>query len=168
MNLISHEKAYSLFPRGTFGERRSLILHREGSGGVAAEAARNKYVARGWEMVGELTQDEIADPTSAFSAGSRYVGDAKCWTIPILPKLQLPEGYIETNSWNLLYNRAGDIEMGFTSLIAPTLRYRYLVKDVPLQRYILPALFKDEDMYVSISYLYIIDASHKLVFQIFR
>jgi len=90
-----------LFAQGTFKERHSLVYSKEGVGEEVAKVARDKYVARGWEMVKTLTEDEIIDPTSAFDAGSHYVGDSKCWTIPIFPKLQLPEGYIETNSWKV-------------------------------------------------------------------
>lgn len=61
--------------------------------------------------------DEIEDSTSVFSAGSRYVGDLKCWTIPILP-IQLPEGYIETNSWT------------YSTMTRPTtLEFLYLCSD---------------------------------------
>lgn len=166
MNLISHEKAYSLYPRGTFNERRSLIFHREGSSEEAAKVAREKYVARGWSMVEGLPQDEAMDPTLAFSAGSRYIGDSKCWTIPILPKLRLPEGYIEINSWNLLYDKANDAEMLFTILFSPTLRYSYLVKDVPLQRYILPALFSftHDEQYVRLSYITVVKRAIPQIF----
>ncbi|KAF8802204.1 hypothetical protein BYT27DRAFT_7197291 [Phlegmacium glaucopus] len=150
MNLISHEKAYSLYPQGTFRDRRSLIVYGEGSSRQTEEFARGKYAARGWKLVEELTKDGIVHPTSEFSTRSRYVGDSKCWTIPILPRLQLPEGYIETNSWYLLYDEAGCANMEFRNLIAPTLRYSYLVKDIPLQRYILPALssFKSEEKWI--------------------
>ena len=151
MNLITHEKAYSLYPRGTFKERRSLALYREDTNEEAAEIARDKYVARGWTLVEALTQDEMADPTSAFSWGSRFVGDSKCWTIPILPKIDLPESYIEANSWNLQYNSVNHAEMAYTVLTAPTLRYNYLVKDIPLQRFILRLIlssFKSKELYV--------------------
>lgn len=154
MNLISHEKAYSLYPRGTFKERRSLAVYRDGTNEEAAKIARDKYVARGWTLVGALTRDEMEDPTSTFSAGGRYVGDSKCWTIPILPKLELPEGYIEMNSWNLRYDTDNHAEMSYTVLTTPSLRYNYLVKDVPLQRFILPTLFsrfKGEASYVFIA-----------------
>jgi hypothetical protein len=154
MNLISHEKAYSLYPRGTFKERRALAVYREGTNEEAAKIARDKYVARGWTLVKALTQDEMADPTSAFSPGSRYVGDSKCWTIPILPKLDLPEGYIEMNSWKLRYDEDNQAETSYTVLTASALRYNYLVKDRALPRYILPTLFakfRGEESYVSIS-----------------
>jgi len=144
MNLISHEKAYSLYPRGTFNERRSLILPKEDGNKEKSRVAREKYIARGWNMVQALTPDEIQDPTSAFSAGGRYVGDSKCWTIPIFPELQLPEGYIETNSWNLVYDhrRTNNASISFSNLIDPLLQHSYLVKDKSLKRYI-PKLLND-------------------------
>ena len=149
MNLISHEKAYSLYPRATFKERRSFAFQREGLSEETAQVAREKYIARGWNMIQSLTRDEIMGPFSAFSAGGRYIGDSKCWTIPILPKLQqLPAGYIETNSWNLVLHRTNIARISFTNLIAPFLRYSYLVKDRSLQHYLIPTLFtskqKDE------------------------
>jgi len=151
MNVISHEKAYSLYPRGTFNERRSLVLPRQDENEERSRAAREKYIARGWNMVQALTRDEILDPTSAFFPGGRYVGDSKCWTIPILPKLQLPEGYIGTNSWDLNHNTwADNADISFTYLVDPLLRHSYLVKETSLRRYILPRLLKDvkgEDEY---------------------
>lgn len=145
MNLITHEKAYSLYPRGTFKERRSLAVYQEKNAEAiykkATKIARDKYVARGWTLVEALTRDEMADPTSAFFPGSRYVGDSKCWTIPILPKLDRPEDYIEMNSWNLQYKSLNHAEMSYKVLAASSLRYNYLVKDQHLMRYILPILF---------------------------
>jgi len=79
MNIITHEKAYSLFPRGSFEERRSLMISTEGS---KQDAARAKYVSRGWTMVERLTEAELAlKDKSAFSSAKRYVGDTQCWTI---------------------------------------------------------------------------------------
>ena len=72
MNLISHEKAYSLYPRGTFKERRSFVFRREGSSEENAKVAREKYIVRGWNMIQSLTPDDIVDRTSAFSFGVCY------------------------------------------------------------------------------------------------
>jgi hypothetical protein len=170
MNLITHEKAYSLYPQGTFKERRSLAVYRDGTHEESAKIAREKYVARGWSLVEALTQDEIADPASAFFSGGRYVGDSKCWTIPILPKLPLRQGFIEINSWNLRYNSTNlHAETTYTVLTAPTLRFNYLVKDAPLQRYILQTLFsifKGEKSYVLICPLSILKTpSQKVTLQ---
>ncbi|KAI0029336.1 hypothetical protein K488DRAFT_15199, partial [Vararia minispora EC-137] len=50
MNIITHEKAYSLFPLATFEKREALIIkcqhERERD-----QIARQKYLSRGWTMV---------------------------------------------------------------------------------------------------------------------
>ncbi|KAF8148270.1 hypothetical protein B0H34DRAFT_737622 [Crassisporium funariophilum] len=141
MNLISHSKAYCLYPKGTFEERRSLE-HRPTSGfsarqSAARQASLHKYHERGWKIVEYIKPEEIRDPRSAFAEGSRYVGDRQCWTYPILPELALPEGHVESNGWALCFDQ-GDADMTYMILRKRQgLRYSYLV-DIPMQHYISP------------------------------
>lgn len=137
MNIITHDTAYSLYPHGTFEQKRSLIISTEGS---KQDAARTKYVARGWKMVKDLTLEEAMNPKSAFAQGDRYVGDSKCWKIPILPRLDLPESFMETNTWKLTYRNNLESAMSFKILVIDSLRYSYLVVDKSLQEYLTPAL----------------------------
>ncbi|KAF8961523.1 hypothetical protein BDZ97DRAFT_1733677 [Flammula alnicola] len=142
MNIITHEKAYSLYPKATFEQRRSLIISTEGSN---QETARKKYATRGWSMVEQLTHEEYRHSGSAFAQGGRYVGDSKCWTLPILPKLDLPEGYMETNTWELVHQANLEPEMLFLILLTGNLRYSYLVVDRSVQKYLTPALLDVSD-----------------------
>ncbi|TDL16735.1 hypothetical protein BD410DRAFT_831876 [Rickenella mellea] len=80
MNVITHCAAYSLYPKATFEERRSLVigdrlnLHRK---------ALEKYASRGYRNVMQLMPDEVASPTSPFRTGERWVGDDVTWVIPL-------------------------------------------------------------------------------------
>jgi hypothetical protein len=101
MNLITHNKAYSVFPRETFEERRSLVYVRDAESAVQARA---KYESRGWRFITEIDADEMQDSTSAFADGSRHLGDSKCWTIGLQPELEFSPRFWEVNSWSLHYN----------------------------------------------------------------
>jgi hypothetical protein len=126
MNFITHEKAYSLYPRATFEERRSLIfLFRSG----ARDNAYAKYAERGWIMLDGITGEDFHDLNSSLARGFRHVGDSKTWTIPILPKIDtpFPEGLMETNSWSLRYDHNLKPYLDFSLLISSQLQYCYLV-----------------------------------------
>ncbi|CAA7266123.1 unnamed protein product [Cyclocybe aegerita] len=133
MNVITHEKAYSLYPRGTFNERRTLLYLPEEPRQASAHA---KYAARGWELVPTITDEEFDDPSFAFAHGNRYLGDAKCWTIPILPKLDLPESRIEAHTWALLYDTDLEPQMSFMIFRSPKLQHNYLVVDGVLRKHL--------------------------------
>ena len=124
MNLITHNKAYSLYPRPTFEERRSLVHH---ANTVERERALKKYEDRGWAIIKKITQEESKDRTSAFYSGLRSVGDKKCWTLLLSPKLDLPTGHMETNTWALSYSRGLDVSMTYRILCSENLRFSYLV-----------------------------------------
>lgn len=95
MNVITHDKAYSFYSRATFDEHRSLVCRPD----VELETLK-KYKDRGWAMLDLLdTYTFGSDIHSTFSLGRRYVGDSCCWTIPIPSELNLPHGYIESDSW---------------------------------------------------------------------
>ncbi|KDR69023.1 hypothetical protein GALMADRAFT_145762 [Galerina marginata CBS 339.88] len=139
MNVITHEKAYSLYPRATFDQRRALSYippATELNDTEARKIAQLKYVSRGWQIVDQITDDEFRDPGSVFAPGERHLGDSKCWTLPILPKLELPESNIEANSWSLLYR--GNLEpwMIFAVFRSWNLRFIYLISDEDLDQYV--------------------------------
>jgi len=126
MNFITHEKAYSLYPRATFEERRSLMCH---SSTISRAKAWAKYTERGWTMLDGITGDDFHDLNSTFARGPRYVGDPKTWTIPIHPKIDTPcpTGLAEMNSWLLKYDFNLKPHIEFSLLISPQLNYCYLV-----------------------------------------
>ncbi|KAF8900276.1 hypothetical protein CPB84DRAFT_1815433 [Gymnopilus junonius] len=142
MNVITHDTAYSLYPIATFEQKRALVISTEGS---KQDTARTKYSERGWDMVERLTYDEVNDPRSAFAPGSRYVGDSKCWKIPISPSLDLRESFVEINSWNLRYRSNLKAVTSFKILLIDNLRYSYLVVNKSLQDYLTPALVGPEE-----------------------
>ncbi len=95
MNIITHDKAYSFYPRATFDEHRSLVCRPD----VETETLK-KYKDRGWAMSGLSDMPELDHPIySTFPFGRRYVGDPCCWKIPVTPGLDLPRGFVESNSW---------------------------------------------------------------------
>ena len=161
MNLITHDRAYSLYPHATFEEHRSLVISTEGS---KQETARKKYTARGWTMVGTGQDEDIRNARSDFTPCRRYIGDSRCWTIPVLPKLDLPEDFMATNTWELKYNpvvgledfpvdsnvdvkAAGRVEpmLSFTILRVENLRFSYLVVDKSVQDFLIPALLQSSE-----------------------
>jgi hypothetical protein len=141
MNFITHEKAYSLYPRATFEERRSLHSSHASWRKDSQTVARTKYARRGWLVVDRLTQSEIDNRTSAFAYGRRAVGDQYCWTMELLPKLaDLPQGFVESNSWGLSFTHIRQAEMKFMLLKMPELRFSYTVADEIIEAYLSPAL----------------------------
>lgn len=124
MNLITHDKAYSLYPRATFEERRSLVHHARTA---ERERALKKYEDRGWAIVKKITKEESQDRRSAFYPSLRSVGDRKCWTLLLNPKLDLPAGNMETHTWALSYSRRLDVSMTYRIFGSRDLRFIYLV-----------------------------------------
>lgn len=147
MNVITHNAGYSFFPWATLQERRSLIC-LEGS--EILDKAFHKYTGRGWTFVTleDLRLKKKDAPYSSFEVGkqyakdawSRYVGDRWCWKIPLAPVLDLPKGYIETNSWAMDCGVWCDNpSMGFQFLVMRNLKFSYLVEsdnDCDLEEYI--------------------------------
>lgn len=125
MNVITHRNAFSLYPRSSFIERRSLAfsspMARENR-----ERALEKYDARGWDIFRELPiadlvwfrrdepqpgfnnhtggYDLLPDSPREFSPILRGVGDQLTWTIA-LPEaaggIALPQELADTNTWRL-------------------------------------------------------------------
>lgn len=80
MNIISHEYAYCLFPRATIHEHRSLMCCMTPN--TAQPLALKKYQERGFTIV-ETTSPNQAGVDPGIPVGARYVGDSKCWTLPL-------------------------------------------------------------------------------------
>jgi hypothetical protein len=118
----------------------------------------------------KTTQDkDIRNVGSDFTHLRRYVGDSRCWTVPVLPKLDLPEDFMATNTWELNYRRAvesdtprdldndpsfplnvkstGSVEpvMNFTILRLENLRFSYLVVDKLVEKFLTPALLQSSE-----------------------
>jgi hypothetical protein len=103
MNIITHDKAYSIFPRATFIERRSLLYNRKQSSpdGLA------KYKWHGWIQLPYLEAADYDNRSSSFARGPRRLGDSKCWTITLRPTVNSQNDYMDSNTWNLHYFARG-------------------------------------------------------------
>ncbi|KAJ3510693.1 hypothetical protein NLJ89_g4533 [Agrocybe chaxingu] len=131
MNFITYDKAISLYPQATFDQRRALACHPNWQGRREAYA---KYRSRGWKIIKNAWRLEAEDPESPFALGIRRVGDSKCWTVPICPKLEFPESTMEANTWYL--ERHWDTrgpEMAFSVFKSPILASRYLVANFEIE-----------------------------------
>ena len=117
MNIITHDKAYSLYPRATFVHNHSVVLEPWSP----AERALEKYSKRGWTQITVKDAKENPHDAAVFPAGGRYVGDKSCWVLPVYPEINVAGKVdIESDSWTtLLRQRApgaitvyGNIKMG--------------------------------------------------------
>ncbi|KAI5117833.1 hypothetical protein M0805_003310 [Coniferiporia weirii] len=80
LNAITYCATYSLYPKGTFEERRGLVCRTLD---VRCKKAITKYEGRGWELeTTPITDEEQTDPNSAFHFEDRWICDRKTWVIP--------------------------------------------------------------------------------------
>lgn len=137
MNVISFEKAYCLYPKATFEERRSLICATEGP---AQGVAIRKYTQRGWKMI-DKNLDWARDVKTSFQVIYhivRHMGDRYCWTIPLdttnIPdRLYLGEGRprltsdpASASSWRLGYETDLGADMRFDVTYDHNLYLKYI------------------------------------------
>lgn len=128
MNLMTYSHAYSLYPKATFQEKRSLSITSTSSHGQAA--ARQKYRERGWNVFQYVTCYEATHPRECeFAAGPRWVGDGKCMVVDLPP---LESDYVpqsspswRSNSWNLEFDVSNEATMSQT--VIPFGKWRYSV-----------------------------------------
>jgi len=126
MNFIAYDRAYSLYPKGTFITRQSLVTKLVMLHFNECQLAFNKYKARGWDVL--WTADKLRSyANSPFRTELRRVGDSECWTIPILPKLDLPPNTLEGNTWtlNLRSSRGQSSEHTFFVISPPNSRFSF-------------------------------------------
>lgn len=139
MNLITFDSAYSLYPRATFEERRTLALHVRTPG---EELARSKYVDRGWRLQTDLWPHDERNPKLAFYLGTlRTMGDKLSWVVPLdttgvdmRPALtELSPVFqwdpVIYNSWRLARNRLDALTMAYRLIKSTVLRYNYMIED---------------------------------------
>ena len=129
MNFITYEKAYALYPGATFSARKSLVTSVISRPSHAhqhsTDRALEKYKARGWQIIRRMTKELITEDSANFPTGLRRVGDSKCWTMTILPKLDFPPSTIEANTWKLDHDRFLGSAMKFATFSEPQLRFNY-------------------------------------------
>ncbi|KAF9523241.1 hypothetical protein CPB83DRAFT_878066 [Crepidotus variabilis] len=138
MNVITHEQAYAFYPKATFIDHRSL---KYSCLDVDRSEVHNKYADRGWTMIDRLNKCELETSNSEFTVGARHVGDSFCWTIDLLPKMNLPEAHIEINSWEL--NCQWDLSMSVWHLSKEKLCFSYLIADYETYNFIGLSLYPE-------------------------
>ncbi|KAI0743235.1 hypothetical protein BC629DRAFT_1299292 [Irpex lacteus] len=81
-NVISWDRAYSMYPRVTLTFQTAFIVNRDRSGG-RYNKIKNKYIDRGFEFYGDLKQEPggVAYDDPAFTGLPRQLGDGHCWTL---------------------------------------------------------------------------------------
>lgn len=152
MNVISHDTAYSLYPRPTFETRRALVLPRRGTSPASALA---KYVTRGWTLVAETDADADADiiaQESSFKSGARWIDDSTSWVLPlptegVVPlRDKVPDPVAHTN-WQLGYSYrvSGDTyglfpKVNYCLVYSLLLRHVYVLSDALLVKALWGAL----------------------------
>jgi len=125
MNMITHDKAYSIFPWATFEERRSLIHVKD----LEVEMmARLKYEGRGWQFINGTDVNESRDRPASFIRGPRQLGDSRCWMIQLHPAQDPTPNMWESNSWSLNYDAYENPTHVWMLLKSPRrLHFSYLV-----------------------------------------
>jgi hypothetical protein len=138
MNLITCDKAYSIFPRATFEERRSLIFERDNRKVILnnkdtdlVAKSREKYEKHGWSFI-EAYEILQQDPLSSFAKGYRYLGDSNCWSITLHPEHERVNGTCksstwESNSWELVYENGQTPKNVWMLLRNPLFHWSYLI-----------------------------------------
>ena len=138
MNLITYDTAYSLYPRATFEERRTILFGDSKSSSTFT--ALQKYEDRGWEVVeSSLFTDELRGPVQSVRGDSiRFVNDSTSWIVPLdmigvggpgaLSPASPPLTWdpVVTNSWRLDPSSWSWHPLSY-QVSSPTLRYNYLV-----------------------------------------
>ena len=102
MNIIMHDAAYAFFPYETFDLFESL---NSGNGTSRTHHGRLDFQRCGWAMYLVLPLAKMSDFDNDFQVGERYAGDNKCWTIPLLPKINIVPAFdVREEHWVVTYN----------------------------------------------------------------
>lgn len=129
INFITHSNAYSLYPWETYIQNRALVLPKRSSLPPPLE----KYEQRGWTMVHEMplweTTYRQSTKESDFARGLRWIGDERCWVMPLPDFTTPPKAFPDTlcaSSWSLRYSyQRPSIEYGILERW-PKLRFEAL------------------------------------------
>lgn len=102
MNVISHAHAYALYPYATFIDRVSWNIVKYRGSDSYHDAARQKYIDRGWTMIDWPSALAVTRPCSEFRFRSRRcVGDLSCWVIPLSPVANRRiDDPVRNNTWS--------------------------------------------------------------------
>ena len=143
MNFIAFDAAYSVFPRATFEERRSLSFSALTDSDIRA---LGKYTMRGWSIISNLWPHQYHTLGASFYVNKiRWVNDSFSWVVPLdttgmepRPRLSasseaLVGDPVVHNSWTLARDTTSSKVYITYNIFRPTLfRYTYLVSDLEL------------------------------------
>ncbi|KAF8329031.1 hypothetical protein F5887DRAFT_895306 [Amanita rubescens] len=78
MNVITHARAYSLYPVSTFIQRETIVC---GPINKKALKALDKYKKRGWLAVHTILTENFQCAADELKMRTRWLGDSRCWMI---------------------------------------------------------------------------------------
>lgn len=125
VNLITHDAAYCLYPRGTLIKK--VTLAQPYSLSPVMPAALEKYSRRGWDVIHHLPLAEAFGVNASFPFGLRHVGDSLTWKIPLEPLMMDAPSLIENNSWTVSYDCHMVPYVSATLFRAQDLKFSYLL-----------------------------------------
>ncbi|TDL16734.1 hypothetical protein BD410DRAFT_755116 [Rickenella mellea] len=133
MNVISARTAYSLYPRATFEESRALVCNP--SMDILHDAFR-KYAARGYQIIANLSLDDVRSPVCSLRTSTRWADDNMAWTLPLnmegvvtdrlsdnCPRLEFDP--ISMNGWEFVVSQFGVASVICDCTYTSVLRYSY-------------------------------------------
>ena len=108
VNFVTWNKAYSIYPEATFGQRR-LYMHKPISSQSCIASFIKKYEGRGWIFNDERSwrlDMHGSDEEKCFPfGGSRSIADEYSWVIPFCTDLvqrpSVPDAVLEQSHFNL-------------------------------------------------------------------
>jgi hypothetical protein len=137
MNVISYNRAYSLYPRATFDERETLLTPRNPEHRDIRFHAIQKYKDRGWRVMQQPSLRN--EPLYAF--GSRWIDDRYSWVIGLPPlsinappptplSRPLPQDPVAVTNWALINTSEPIID--YYVVTGADLQYDYVLSDLEL------------------------------------
>ena len=140
LNFLSYDAAYSMYPRATFEERTSLCFSSLTERDIGC---LSKYAVRGWRSLSNFYPHERSAERIFHVNQHRFVGDSKCWVIPLdttglelRPALTpVSERFVwdpvQYNSW-VLTMQNGKMFLAYHVLKPTLFRYTYLFADMKI------------------------------------
>lgn len=82
MNVMTHTRAYSLYPFSTLCDKTTLVC---GPTTNKIVGALKKYEERGWTTINNMSIDKFMNRNSECSTRYRRIGDQLCWSRRLVP-----------------------------------------------------------------------------------
>ena len=128
MNVISHDRAFSLYPVSTFFHCQSIVC---GTLSPSERDAAGKYQLRGWHVQDVLNLDEMTTRARELECRRRRVGDARCWTLRLDLNETGPNPIHEGNpcSWIMTPSqmRAGSVDFSTGQIMLTEYVYKSIM-----------------------------------------